>query len=388
MVSIGKDNFQTMIDAATGTTVKLTNDIFLTSKITVSNSVTLDLNGFSISSDFDDGYGTVYIGSSGELTIIDTSAEKTGRIINMSGNAIGNYGSLTVQEGTFIGTYALYNFYSSDLVKGVATIQQGSFMSAVENEPSIANCGSLVINDGLFEIIDTSNSLTVKGGKIKTLILGVADYNPQTQETVIQSGQIDRLIISENSENVLTIKGGSFKESPGEQYLSAGARIAYDEGTRLYKVVLSTPNEGVKVIATSSSRIKELPIKTGQLIFIQDLKRIAFDFNNRRVFYNQIVELETDYDRVSLEEPLTGYYFIIETATLWHFEEEWIQVSGSPREIVFIGTELPALGQKSNLYVNTAEKEISVWNDKQNKYIVVSDCTKEITEEDIETLFI
>ena len=33
MVSIGKDNFQTMIDAATGTTVKLTNDIFLTSKI-------------------------------------------------------------------------------------------------------------------------------------------------------------------------------------------------------------------------------------------------------------------------------------------------------------------------------------------------------------------
>lgn len=388
MVSIGKDNFQAMIDAATGTTVKLTNDIFLTSRITVSNSVTLDLNGFSISSDFDDDYGTIYISPNGTLIIIDTSTEKTGRIINMSGNAIGNYGSLTVQEGTFIGTYALYNFYSSDSVKGIATIQQGSFMSAVENEPSIANCGSLVINDGLFGIIDTSNSLTVKGGKIKTLILGVADYNPQTQETVVQGGQIDRLIISENSENILTIKGGSFKESPGEQYLSAGARIAYDEGTRLYKVVLSTSNEGVKVIATSSSRIKELPIKTGQLIFIQDLKRIAFDFNNRRVFYNQIVELETDYDRVSLEEPLTGYYFIIETATLWHFKEEWIQVSGSPREIIFIGAELPALGQKSNLYVNTTEKEISVWDNKQNKYIVVSDCTKEIIEEDIEALFV
>ena len=73
---------------------------------------------------------------------------------------------------------------------------------------------------------------------------------------------------------------------------------------------------------------------------------------------------------------------------MWHFKEEWVQVSGSPREIIFIGTELPALGQKSNLYVNTAEKEISIWNDKQNKYVVVSVCTKEITEEDIEALFI
>lgn len=388
MVNIGTDNLQAVIDAATNTTVKLTNDIFLTSKITVSNSVTLDLNGFSISSDFDDGYGTIYVGTKGALTITDTSVEKTGRIINMSGNAVGNYGSLTVQGGTFVGVYALYNFYFNDSTKGVATIQQGKFVSAVENEPSVANCGSLVINDGLFEVIDTSNSLTVKGGKIKTLILGVADYNPQVQETIIQGGQIDQLIISENSENVLAVEGGSFKEPLDEKYLPAGAKYAYDEGTRLYSVVSSTSNEGVKVIATSSSRVKELPIKTGQLIFVQDLKRIAFDFNNRRVFYNQIVELETDYDRASLEEPLTGYYFIIETATLWHFKEEWVQISGSPKEIIFIGAELPTLGQKSNLYVNTSDKEISIWNDEQNKYIVVSDCTKEITEEDIEALFI
>ena len=51
MVSIGKDNLQAVINAATNATVKLTNDIFLTSRITVSNSVTLDLNGFSVSSD-------------------------------------------------------------------------------------------------------------------------------------------------------------------------------------------------------------------------------------------------------------------------------------------------------------------------------------------------
>ena len=40
----------------------------------------------------------------------------------------------------------------------------------------------------------------------------------------------------------------------------------------------------MNLVATSSSRIRQLPIKNGQLVFIQDLGRIAFDYNNKRVF--------------------------------------------------------------------------------------------------------
>jgi hypothetical protein len=70
----------------------------------------------------------------------------------------------------------------------------------------------------------------------------------------------------------------------------------------------------MQLVATSSSRIRELTIKDGQLIFIQDLGRIAFDFKGKRVFYNQIVELETEADRTELENPLDGYYFVIDSA--------------------------------------------------------------------------
>ena len=56
----------------------------------------------------------------------------------------------------------------------------------------------------------------------------------------------------------------------------------------------NTTKSILSLIATRSSRIKDLVIKNGQLIFIQDLGRIAFDFNDTRVFYNQIVELEED----------------------------------------------------------------------------------------------
>lgn len=151
-----------------------------------------------------------------------------------------------------------------------------------------------------------------------------------------------------------------------------------------------TTNKSIlSLIATKSSRIKDLVIKNGQLIFIQDLGRIAFDFNNKRVFYNQIVELETEVDRLTLESPLSGYYFVIDTGVLWFYKDEWVQITEKPKEVVCIDVELPALGQAKEgvLYVNKAEKEIAVFDSASNEYVVVSDRTKEVTDEDIENLF-
>ena len=84
----------------------------------------------------------------------------------------------------------------------------------------------------------------------------------------------------------------------------------------------TTAETVMSLIATTSSRVKDLTIKNGQLIFIQDLGRIAFDFKNKRVFYNQIVELNTEGDRVTLDNPISGYYFVIDTATLWFYQDE------------------------------------------------------------------
>lgn len=145
----------------------------------------------------------------------------------------------------------------------------------------------------------------------------------------------------------------------------------------------------MSLIATSSSRIKDLVIKDGQLIFIQDLGRIAMDFKGKRVFYNQIVELETESARLTLDDPLSGYYFVIDTATLWFYQDGWIQITEKPKEVISIGVELPELGQAKEgmLYVNKAEREIAIFDSASNEYIVVSDYTKEVTDEDIEELF-
>lgn len=149
-------------------------------------------------------------------------------------------------------------------------------------------------------------------------------------------------------------------------------------------------NTIMQLVATNSPRIRELPIKDGQLIFIQDLGRIAFDFKGNRVFYNQIVELETEADRIMLDNPLNGYYFIIGSGCLWHCEEnEWTQITKKPKEVVHIDVELPQLGQAKEgvLYVNKADKEIAVFDSASNNYVIVSDYTHEASTEDIENLF-
>lgn len=144
----------------------------------------------------------------------------------------------------------------------------------------------------------------------------------------------------------------------------------------------------LSVCATTASRLPDLAIKNGQLIFIQDKHRIAFDYGDKRVFYNQIEELATDDDRISLENPVVGsYYFVIDTAVFWTYQGDWIPLTTSPEEIVFIGTEMPELGSAKTLYVSKTNKEISVWDEATNQYIVVADKNDVISESDIDLLF-
>lgn len=150
-----------------------------------------------------------------------------------------------------------------------------------------------------------------------------------------------------------------------------------------------TTKQIMSLIATKSSRVKDLIIKDGQLIFIQDAGRIAFDFKGKRVFYNQIVELETEVERLTLDSPLNGYYFVIDSACLWYYRDGWTQITEKPEEVIHIDVELPALGQAKEgmLYVNKAEREIAVFDNASNDYIIVSDYTNECSKSDIESLF-
>ena len=390
MANVKNGTLQSAIDnAVVGETLVLTENIALTDRITVSNVVTIDLNSYTITGDINDGYGTIYVGTKGVLTIKDSSVGQIGGITNTVGNAIGNYGIVNIYGGIFAGNYALYNFYYNDSIYGTSVVYGGTFKSVNGSPPSIANCGDLIVNGGIIESIDTTSVLNVAGGTIESLYVGVADYNPEKQSTSVSGGNITDLTIANESDNKIVVSGGTFGCEVDNQYLADGFELAYDEATGNYSAVVDSDgaSSGLKIIATSSSRIRNLIIRDNQLIFIRDLGRIAFDSQGKRTFYNQIVEVETEADRLALVNPIQGYYFVIGSARLYFYKNEWIPITEKPDEILFVGVELPELGQEGKLYIDTDDREISVWDEELDAYVVVADKTHEVTVEDIENLF-
>lgn len=145
----------------------------------------------------------------------------------------------------------------------------------------------------------------------------------------------------------------------------------------------------MSIIATTSERISDLVIKNGQLIFIYDMGRIALDYNGKRTFYNQVIELNTEQDRLEIEPSNGKYYFIIETGVFWRYFNEWKPLTSNSENTVFIGNELPSLGSAGVLYADTTEEAecITVWDEEKQCYKVVADKTQTISVAEIVALF-
>lgn len=96
----------------------------------------------------------------------------------------------------------------------------------------------------------------------------------------------------------------------------------------------STAKTVLSVVATSNSKLSELSVKDGQLIFVQDKNTIAFDFGGRRRLYKQIEEISTEAARLSILAPVTGcYYFVVETSVLWTYHDGWVQITTTPSSV-------------------------------------------------------
>lgn len=90
----------------------------------------------------------------------------------------------------------------------------------------------------------------------------------------------------------------------------------------------------LSVCATVGSKLADLSLKEGQLIFVQDKHKIALDFGGKRTVYHQIEELATEAVRTAMLAPVTGsFYFVLETAVLWTYQDGWVQITTPPEDV-------------------------------------------------------
>lgn len=123
----------------------------------------------------------------------------------------------------------------------------------------------------------------------------------------------------------------------------------------------------LSVLTTVKSKLSDLAIKDGQLIFIRDKQEIALDYDGNRKIYKQIEELATESDRTSILAPVTGrYYFVVETSVLWTYQDGWVQITTPPKDV-------SAAEKAAKDYADALSKRVTGSVDEDGNYIIMFD---------------
>ena len=180
-----------------------------------SGTFTLDLNGYTVAG----ANGPALVLLDGNVTFIDSSAEKTGRIFKSDGNTLSVFGGKAIIDGIILeGRNGLYVNDAQAVVRDITIIATGYASTGV----GISGSGKVEINGGTVNcsnlgvlIYDDAGSCTITGGTVK----GGPD--------------IDIYIISDGT---LTITGGSFRHDPSD-WVAEGYTEKWNSETELYDVV-------------------------------------------------------------------------------------------------------------------------------------------------------
>lgn len=262
-----ENSLQILIDnAIENTVIKLTRDVVVPETTTVSKNITIDLNGCAIKNTEDiwnadtKSWSLISVRNGGILTLLDSSDAGTGTLLAKENDCfavdVRNGGMLIIEGGNYIGN-----------------------ISSV-----YVHTGTAYINGGYYKVQQTSSA----NGYGETINCYDANFKNGTAKVIISGGSFYNFDPTDAAEPA----------DCNQSYLSKNTKMVYDDTINSYVI---TKRE-FKIVATTSDKIEALENKDGQLIFVQDKGRIAFDFNGTRVFYDNGEELKNIYSKITALE--------------------------------------------------------------------------------------
>ena len=136
----------------------------------------------------------------------------------------------------------------------------------------------------------------------------------------------------------------------------------------------------MKFIATTSDKMQDIGVTSGQLIFSRDDRIIYLDAGTERTSFQQIISVVDEETRQNLISPVRGFYFVEEEKTLWKYDKNsiWTQITEPPKEnLVFLSREnFPETGVENVLYVD--KKTIYQWDNSTQDYIAMGASATEL----------
>jgi len=241
-------NSGTLADAiaANAAYIQLQKDISSEGTLTFNGSVTIDLNGKTLTAAANDGgHGVTVLG---DLTITDTSDARNG---SLSGEATGEggygvnvRGSITVEGGSLSGTATGTNGYGVE-AGGSITVEGGSLRGTSTGElgigvfadDSITASGGSLSGTGTIRGVLTNDSITVTGGTLSGTATGGGGYGVEARGSVtVTGGSFSGEAPGANGFGVystgsVTVDGGTLSGTGALRGVLAGDSITVSGGT-------------------------------------------------------------------------------------------------------------------------------------------------------------
>lgn len=131
-----------------------------------------------------------------------------------------------------------------------------------------------------------------------------------------------------------------------------------------------------KFYHTVGSKLAQLPVRDGNLVFVTDTKTMYLDINGNRLPYVDIQILSQETDRTSILAPIEGFYFVEETNVLWRYKGSWKQVTPNNITPLFFGSyeDFPPQGNAGVLYVS--DDATYKWDSTTFQYLCVANKTE------------
>ncbi len=240
-------------------TIALLGDVTESVSVPDGVSVTLDLAGHTLTNA--DGQHTVTVEKGGSLTIVDSSADKTGVIDNVTHGrgALVNYGTVTVESGELTRSAEASksptdnggnSWYVVDN-QGTMTFNDGSVVNESHYSSLVRNLnGTLTINGGTFENPfialknDDGGTLTVAGGTVTSEEQAIQSWSTTTVSGGTLNGRVTSWDYEDSgNESLLTVSGGTINgDVQAINYMGAekGPEVVITGGTITGKVQKAT----------------------------------------------------------------------------------------------------------------------------------------------------
>ena len=356
VAKIGNAEYATLqeaVNAATnGQTIVLQDNVTLTASLIVAGdkTVTLDLNSYKITADMN---GPHMICNAGNLTITDSSANKTGEIAKIGaetnfGYVIENHGTMTLERckisSTSVKSSAIENgwYTASENTAGTSctmTIQNAEVVSVnaagglytVKND----DYGVMVINGGVFTngvagagAVLNWNDLTINGGTftgasaVRTLKSGSNDF--ETGKSQIKNGTFNGIIDTLDNYNTgitIAVTGGTFSSDVSDFVDSAPVASNGYTNERTYYV----GEETIQNAAKNLSAGQELVIRKGAVRLTDVPAGVIVRPEHDTVVFVNGKDISNERDGYTVPQS-SGYYYYYPTT-----DTKTTDTKGSPK---------------------------------------------------------